>query len=156
MFLFKKLFNKKWIILIAGLMLSSACSQPKPGNIHYGVDACSHCQMIISDSRFASELITSKGKVYKFDSVECLAGYLKDNPESQKNAKLWVSDLITHDKWIPAGKAVYLHSQTIKSPMGMGFSAYETQTAADSMQTQYGGDVMNWDMVLNWTDRHMQ
>jgi len=56
--------------------LLTACSH-EPDPIRYGKDACAHCKMTIMDKRFSAELITAKGKVFKFDAAECMAGFLK-------------------------------------------------------------------------------
>ncbi len=52
------------------LLISSCGSKPEP--INYGHDECEFCRMQISDNRYGAELVTDKGKVYKFDSIECL------------------------------------------------------------------------------------
>ena len=57
------------------LLFSSCKTEPKP--IDFGSDACEFCQMIIIDNHYGGELITEKGKVFKFDSGECMARYIK-------------------------------------------------------------------------------
>ena len=48
------------------LLLLNGCSKgPKP--IDYGNDGCHFCKMTIVDKIHGSELITEKGKVFKFD-----------------------------------------------------------------------------------------
>ena len=67
----------KNIILVLSLItiLISACSKgPQP--INYGEDECEFCKMMVMDKRYGAELVTDKGKIYFFDSIECLVGYL--------------------------------------------------------------------------------
>ncbi len=58
------------IFLLLSLVTASCGSNPEP--INYGHDECEFCRMQISDNRYGAELVTDKGKVYKFDSIECL------------------------------------------------------------------------------------
>lgn len=47
--------------------------------------------MTISDGRFGAELITKKGRVYKFDDLRCLINYKAENT-SVENIKYFVPD----------------------------------------------------------------
>ena len=49
---------------------------PKP--IDYGSDGCHYCSMTIVDHQHAAEIVTTKGKAFKFDAVECMMNHLKD------------------------------------------------------------------------------
>ena len=53
----------------------SACSASGPEPIVVNKDVCFHCKMNISDVRFGAELITTKGRIYKFDDVVCMKGF---------------------------------------------------------------------------------
>ena len=50
----------------------SACSKGHQP-INYGEDECEFCKMMVMDKRYGAELVTDKGKIYFFDSIECLA-----------------------------------------------------------------------------------
>lgn len=54
---------------------SSCTTGPEP--IRYGQDNCHHCQMTLMDKRFGAEIVTDKGKVYKFDDLNCLVNFMK-------------------------------------------------------------------------------
>lgn len=128
------------------IILFSSC-QPEPQAIDYGFDACTHCKMTISDNRFGSELVTSKGKVYKFDAIECLVEYKKVSTE--KYAFQLVTDFNEPGKFIDAEKAWYLKSDAIPSPMGMGLSAYRNEKNAISIATDKGGNIYSWNETKN-------
>lgn len=128
------------------LVLFSSC-QPEPQTIEYGFDACTHCKMTISDNRFGSELVTSKGKVYKFDAIECLVEYKKGLTEQY--AFQLVTDFNEPGKFIDAEKAWYLKSEAIPSPMGMGLSAFGDEKKAINIATEKGGEVYSWDETKN-------
>src|SRR5690606_39410929 len=46
-------------------------------------DHCTHCRMSIADPKFGAELVTQKGRVFKFDALECLVPYLQDNSQER-------------------------------------------------------------------------
>ena len=66
-----------WPVLLVTLF---ACSNG-PRDINYGKDNCKFCEMKIMDDRFGSESVTENGKIYTFDSGECLLNYLKKGRE---------------------------------------------------------------------------
>jgi copper chaperone NosL len=71
------------ILLVLLLLACNPESQP----INYGADMCEFCRMSIVDQRFGSEIVTQKGKVYKFDAVECMINYLDDRVEDESKLK---------------------------------------------------------------------
>ncbi|WP_457622738.1 nitrous oxide reductase accessory protein NosL [Persephonella sp.] len=130
------------------LLVATSCEKIKaPVPINYGVDKCEYCQMKIMDDRYGSELITSTGKVYKFDSIECLASFYIKNKDKMKVHSLWVTDF-QKKNLIPAQKAVYLHSKELPSPMGMNLSAFSSESELKIVKDKYGGKVLNWEDVL--------
>ncbi|MFL5807903.1 MAG: hypothetical protein ACJ749_00200, partial [Flavisolibacter sp.] len=52
------------------LALNSCSTKPQP--FAYGKDVCDDCSMTIMDPKFGGEIITKKGKVFKFDDAHCL------------------------------------------------------------------------------------
>ena len=46
---------------------------PKAEKINLGKDQCAECKMTIADPKFGAEIVTKKGKVYKFDDTHCIA-----------------------------------------------------------------------------------
>src|SRR5690554_2958900 len=121
----------KHIILMLALSLAiTACSQ-QPVEIHYGSDECAHCRMMITDNHFASQIITKKGKAIKFDAIECLAAYQKENREELGDAVFWISDYENPGEWLKAENAIIIKSEVIKSPMGASLLAVSSVEIAD-------------------------
>jgi copper chaperone NosL len=128
-------------------LLQGCSAGPSP--IKYGQDMCAHCQMIISDQRFGTELVTSKGKIYKYDSVECLiSDYLKMSGSEKEIHSLWVTDFNNPTVLINAKSAIYLHSSKLRSPMGMGLSAFSDEAEADEMKNKFTGTILPWNRTL--------
>ena len=135
--------------LPALLLLLVACSD-KPEPIFFGEDNCSYCRMQISDVRYGGELITNKGKAYKFDSAECMTAYiLKNHKGSDDTKSLWVIDFKNPENLTDAKSAVYLHSEKLGSPMGMNLTAFANLNDAEIVAKEYSGEIIRWDDVKN-------
>ena len=113
-----------------------------PQKIDYGKDACSFCKMMIVETKFASEIVTNKGRASKFDSIECMLNALKTKKENTFSYIL-VTDFTQPKKLIDATKATYLISKAIKSPMGENLSAYASKEAA----LLNGTELYSWDAI---------
>ena len=119
-------------IIMLGLL--AACSRaPEP--IVYGKDACTHCKMTIMDKRFASEIITAKGKIFKFDATECMAGFLRENQDIANNDQsiFLVSDFDHPGQFVDARKSWFLNDNSLSSPMGANLAAFSSQGSAKAM-----------------------
>jgi len=143
------------LLLIFLLTLIYSCeTKPTPEPIEYGKDACAFCRMIIADAGFSAELKTKKGKVYKFDSIECMAGFiLSGNVKKEDILAMWVSDFAQKGKFISVDKAKFLISDKIKSPMGLNISAYENDEALQEAYRNFGGRILTWGEVLEYVKR---
>ena len=119
----------------------------KPQPISYGSDVCPFCSMTIIDNQHASELITSKGRAYKFDAIECLLNYRREiDPE---DVAIYVCNHYTQPgELINMDKATYLISEGIPSPMGAYLTAFDSQEAAAGAQGEHGGTLYTWTTLL--------
>lgn len=134
--------------MISLLVLSTACSVgPEP--ILYGEDDCAHCQMKIMDKRYGTEIVTDKGKVYKFDSVECLVEYLEQPGKSNEKFSLFlVTAFDQPGALVDANSSYYLRSKNLPSPMGMYLSAFKTKSDAEQFMQKYQGKVFDWNELV--------
>ncbi len=127
-----------------------SCS-PSPEPIHYGRDECAVCKMIISDQRFGTEIVLTTGKVYKFDSIECMIEFLHRHAKTSSDiAATLVTNFLAPGTLIDAHTAYYLKSEKLPSPMGADLSAYAAENQARHAQAQYGGDVLSWEAVQQY------
>lgn len=134
--------------LLAILLLTSGCSN-EPSKIYYGEDECAHCRMIITDARFASELVTETGKAYKFDAIECMAAFLSQHEDlNVKTSKLWVHDFSNPDKWLSRDEAQFVHSEEIRSPMGLSLLALPNKDAVQQHLNRHPGDTVGWSRIM--------
>lgn len=129
----------------------AACTGNGPVPINLHKDACHHCKMSISDGRFAAEIITNKGRDYKFDDINCLLGYINE----QANADIktyYVSDFTKENELIAATNAWFVRHSELKSPMGGNTAAFTTQQQANEQAEKYETKAMDWNEILAHAD----
>lgn len=137
----------KYLLLFTLFFISSCTVTERP--IVYGSDGCDQCKMIIMDKRYGSEIVTSKGKVYTFDSVECLIGFLNDNKDSgMQTDLLLVTSYTDPGKLIDAKTANYLISDLMPSPMGAFITAFGNYDLAKDYYTSSGGHLYTWEELI--------
>ena len=106
-------------------LLLNGCSN-EPVEINWGTDQCAHCGMIIADKHFAAQFISSKGKPYLFDAIECLAAWQRQENSAVKGSA-FVKQYTT-ETWIAAEQAVFVQSAEMRSPMGLNAGAFQKST----------------------------
>lgn len=122
-----------------------ACSNgPEP--IIYGEDSCDYCRMSIVDKQHAAQVVTVKGKNYKYDAIECMINDLKNWDKPSVESHL-VADYSNPGNMIDAQKASYLISKEIPSPMGEFLSAFANESKRDETLESSGGEKYNWDQL---------
>ena len=133
--------------ILALLLLTFSCNvTPQP--IVYGNDGCSFCTMTIVDKVHAAEIVTKKGKVYKFDATECMINFTKEFNTSE--IQLYLSNNYTEPEiLIDATKATFLISEQIPSPMGAFLSAFKNKSDAEKFQADNGGQLYTWNQLLS-------
>lgn len=134
------------LILSAAVILTGCSREPQP--ISYGHDICSFCKMTITDSRYGSELITKKGKIYKFDSAECLIDFAASEEVDQENIhQLLITDFATPENFTDAKAAYYLISQNLPSPMGADLTGFHSRADAEKFRAEHDGKILSWEEV---------
>jgi len=143
----------KLLFVLTFILLSTSCTK-NPQPISYNNEDCSNCQMTISDNKYGAELITQKGKVYKFDSIECLISYM-NNFNKEEIHSLWVTDFSKPGNLINAEKSFYLKSEELQSPMGLNVSAFENMNELNEVKLKHDGIILTWDELLNFAKHEM-
>ena len=137
---------KHYQALVLLLILVVSCNvSPKP--IDYGNDGCHFCKMTIVDKLHAAEVVTNKGKIYKFDATECMINFMDEFDTTE--IKLYLSnDYAEPEALIDATQATFLISENVPSPMGAFLSAFKNKTAAENVKLAKGGELYSWDELL--------
>lgn len=132
----KKITAAAFLALFIGL--SGCNSGPKP--IKLGQDACAFCKMTIADRNFGAEIITQKGRVYKFDDTHCLVGYRKKNIDSSDIKQVYFVNFLEPHNFIEADKVLLLKSTEFHSPMGGNTAAFENEDQLNMTKDKVGGE----------------
>ncbi len=139
--------RKILLLSAAFVLLVSACSQ-KPADIHYGSDECVQCKMMITDNRFAAQIITETGKSVKFDAIECMAAYSGEHKSELGEARFWISDFSDPGTWVDVQQATIIRSEVINSPMGASLLAIGNEETAEQHLSEYPGEPVQWETLV--------
>lgn len=132
------------------LLLGMAACTPAPKPLAHGIDQCAYCKMTLSDERYGAELVTKKGKVYVFDSVECLAAHqMEARVPLAETHSLWVVDFQDPPNLVEVSDAFFLHSRDLRSPMGLNLTAFGPGIRQQAVEHAFYGDILDWDGVLH-------
>jgi copper chaperone NosL len=133
------------LLLVAALLLAACAAGPQA--VHWGVEECAHCQMVISDERFAAQVVDRRGNTYKFDAIECMADFVNgDRLAAADLHSAWIAH--GRDGWVNVTDAAFLHSDNTRSPMGGGYTAHADVAAARALQAEVGGRLLTWDELV--------
>jgi len=134
----------KILITLVLLLMVSCSSGPK--SIEYGKDECHRCKMTIMDNKHAAEMVTVKGKVYKFDAIECMIRYIASDSDIEYSHKL-ITDYSNPGELVNAQQSTYLISENLPSPMGAFLTGFSSENDAQLKLDELGGNLYNWEGV---------
>ena len=139
-----KYYAKSLIGAFALLYLLACTAEPKP--IDFGNDNCQFCNMTIMDNKHAAELVTVKGKVFKFDAIECMLRYIA-RTDKQEYAYQLIADYSSPGELVNAEQSMYLISKNLPSPMGAFLSGFLSDEAAKLAMEENGGVLYSWEQI---------
>lgn len=135
------------LFILSAVFLSSCSTDPKP--IEFEVDNCDYCKMTISDIRFGAELVTKKGRIYKFDDIVCLKGFILDETVEEDNiASNWLVDFAETKELIPAETSYLLLNEDLRSPMASNIASFKNEEDLKSYQNEFSGTILKWEEYL--------
>jgi copper chaperone NosL len=133
-------------ILPMAMFLASCTVKPEP--LIYGTDACHSCKMILMDKKFGAEIVTKKGKVYKFDDANCMINLLNSEQlEGEETKFRLIIDYSQPENLIPVEHAFFLKSDTIRSPMNSGIAAFEKEENMKEFRKKWKAIYLGWGEV---------
>lgn len=144
----EKYNNLIYLSLVFIILIIASCTI-KPQPIKMG-DTCDFCMMGVADDRFGAELITKKGRIYKFDDIHCLLGFMKANtvPKEEQKTVLFVDFEAPHG-FLESGSVALLKSETLRSPMGSNIAAFENPAHLKETQNKLGGEKVDWESLAS-------
>ncbi|GGG84538.1 hypothetical protein GCM10007415_17130 [Parapedobacter pyrenivorans] len=134
------------ILGVALVLTMQACGSDGPKPINYGKDQCAHCKMTISDARFGSQLVTTKGRPYHFDDVQCMVAFVKAGSIAPEDvSRYYVPDYANENKLLPAEGLFLLRSESLKSPMRGDVAAFANEADLEKVWEVHGGERLPWE-----------
>ena len=123
---------------------------PKAEKINVGKDQCAECKMTIVDPKFGAEILTKKGKAYKFDDTHCIAAFLERRDVELSNIyHVFFVDYNGNNELVDVDSAEFVVSSRLKSPMG-GAAAFRNLAEAKKKSAEIEGSrVTNWATLYN-------
>jgi copper chaperone NosL len=110
--------------LLALLLLAVACTR-EPEPIVFGKDFCVFCKMTILDPRYAAEVITTKGKIFKFDDLLCAQKYCEvAELDSHMRQGIYVTSFQPPHAFLNLEMSLLVKAPGLRSPMGGDVAAF--------------------------------
>ncbi len=135
--------NPALVVLFISSLFLFACGNAGPEPINFNKDACDFCKMSISDPKFATELITAKRRVYKFDDLRCMLQYTAENSDVNVE-KYYVGNFSNGEKLIDATTAVFIKHDELRSPMGGNLAAFPNKKEANEYARINKVNIIEW------------
>ncbi|MBS4043388.1 MAG: nitrous oxide reductase accessory protein NosL [Chitinophagaceae bacterium] len=142
----KKMVSPIVSIIFITLVMSSCNTNPEPFVV--GKDNCSYCKMTISDARFGVEIVTNKGKIFKYDDVKCMLESIEHDKKIKENIKdIYTANYLSPIELINVKEAFFAHSIEYRSPMGGNIAAFKNEETLTKINTEMQGSVIKWEML---------
>jgi len=137
----------KYFIFLGLITVLLVSCNVSPQHIEYGTDACHYCNMTIVDRQHASQVVTKKGKAFKYDAIECMINSLHDDMKDTEIALYLVADFNQPGQLMDATVSSYLVSDQVSSPMGANLSAFENENASQKAKDKFTGELYSWEEI---------
>ncbi len=147
----KTQYKKNLSVAISLLAFFTIGCNPKQEKINLGTDSCAECKMTIMDPKFGGEIITKKGKVYKFDDTHCIAVFLERRGVELSTIHQTLFVQYDHpNDFVNVKSAEFIVSSQYKSPMGGNAAAFRNVKEAKNRSAEIEGSrVTNWATLYN-------
>lgn len=141
-----RIIQLKYVVSILFLALY-ACNSKEAVPIKLNIDQCDFCKMKISDSKYGGEVITEKGRIYKFDDIGCMISYTNEN--ELKVHSFYVTDFVNNNTLVNVQDAHFLTGDFFLSPMRGNIAAFGTEEQASKIQKETNASPQVWSNILN-------
>lgn len=140
--------NTTVIALLIISMMTSCSVDPSPFKL--GVDNCSYCSMTITNPRFGAEVITMKGKIFKYDDLGCLLSQIKEGELKKADIRqIYSADFADKNTLTPIEKCHLLESEELHSPMGSNIATFTNADSLKSFAIRNSGKEIDWKLLYN-------
>jgi copper chaperone NosL len=117
--------------------------------INYGKDACDNCRMTIVDKKFALEIVSFKGKAFKFDDIICVKQFIDNKKINPKEiGDIFVNNYSKPGEFIKLKESFPVTNEWLKSPMNGNVSAFASREEAARFIETHGGDLLTPQSII--------
>jgi copper chaperone NosL len=147
--LLQKLRKQKTIAPLLLLLSFSflSCNNAEAIPIKLNADNCDYCKMSISDGKYGAEVITEKGRIYKFDDIRCMANYCKENSSTKMKA-FYIHNYTENNVLISAKTAFFISGGAVHSPMGGNIIGFSSAKDAKLFSVKLMAETITWETIL--------
>jgi len=118
-------------VLLALAATACAGGPPPPATLDTAHESCRFCRMVVSDQRFAAQIVALREEPLFFDDLGCLQRYARGLSTLPAGAFVYVADHRTGE-WVPGGRAVYTRVPGLATPMDGGMVAHRDTSSRDA------------------------
>jgi copper chaperone NosL len=137
------------LVLLGALAAACGGAAPEPAPLDTRHEQCASCRMVVSDARFASQLVAPGELPRFFDDLGCLADYLKAG-KAPAGAVAFVADHRTK-AWVRADRAVFTRVPGLATPMGSHVIAHADAASKDAdPEAKTGAPVTATELFGTW------
>lgn len=111
----RTLGRRSALLGLAAALIVACSKSDTPADPVWGKEPCAHCKMLVSDKRYAAQVVHD-GERFYFDDVGCMVLWLDEHDGASKRA--WVRD-DAKGAWVDARTSTYADGK--KTPMDFGF-----------------------------------
>src|SRR5690606_6807740 len=101
----------------------------------------------IVDKQHAAQLVSTKGKAFKYDAIECMVHSLQEDMTDTEIALYLAADFNVPGQLMDATMATDLVSEQTQSTMGANLSAFENAEKAEKTKEEFTGTTYSWEEI---------
>jgi copper chaperone NosL len=136
--------------VLATVTVGCTGGPPPPAPLDTAHDNCRFCRMIVSDQRFAGQIVAAGEEPLFFDDLGCLHDYVQGASSLPVGAFAYVADHRT-GRWVAGGRAVFTRVPGLSTPMNGGIVAHADRASRDSDAAGRGGTAVAASDVIGTT-----
>jgi copper chaperone NosL len=107
--------------------------------------------MSIVDKRFGAEFVTGKGKIFKFDDVNCMVEFIEREPHaSDSTVQGFVVVFNGGGTLAEKDQLVFVNHKKLRTPMRSNVAAFRDKASAQATLDELGegGRFLTWEEVM--------
>ena len=137
----------KAVLVTISLFVLLGC-QSGPQAIKSGKDNCSFCKMTFTDPKYGAELVTQKGKVYKFDDIHCIQSFLTSKIADVTGANdIYLVDFAGSHSLVKVSECFLLQGGEIRGPMDGNVIAFKETDSLKIMAVKMKAVPVSWEQI---------